>query len=192
MTKKHKKMKIGLMMKTAWVLPIFLAFFAAATIGVNAYLKRVALVENVFIAEQSETPSLQADSSVNVGETEYAVYVRGAIIVTWINSEGMIHANTPMLGQDYRLVTNTSDWFEKGGFYYYKSPVNSKEETEPLILSCEPLKAAPAEGYRLKVETVVQTIQAAGMTDETSTLGAVPAVTAQWEVTVDANMQLVK
>ena len=73
-------------------------------------------------------------------------------------------------------ITN-SDWFEKGGIYYYKMPVALNGETSNL-LDGNPIKqpeGAP-DGYHLEVTVLAESIQ------------AVPskAVTASWGVDVDS------
>ncbi|MBO5157988.1 MAG: hypothetical protein J6B94_00150 [Lachnospiraceae bacterium] len=211
MSEKHTNKKHGFAWKRACILPVFLIVLTVTTLTVNAYLRWSAVVENVFNAEASVVPAvnetfennLKTDVSVNSGETEYSVYVRAAIIVTWVNGDGEVHAKVPVLGVDYELDLNVDTdtdtskaWFEKGGFYYHKDAVESENDTAVLINSCKPLKEAPSDGYTLKVEIITQTIQSAGMTDgEYGDNGivitdSIPAVTSAWGVTVDADKKL--
>lgn len=160
-------------------------------------------MKNTFTAEESVAPTvketfadnLKKNVTITPGETEYSVYVRAAIVATWVNDAGEVHANVPVLDVDYELELNSTDWFEKDGFYYHRAAVVSEGETAVLINSCRPLNAAPLDKgiYKLKVEIVTQTIQAAGMTDGVyDTNGNVitapiPAVTSAWGVTVNDN-----
>ena len=197
MSKTQKNGKLIFAWKKAYVLPAFLLVIVATTITAHAYLKWSAVVENTFTAEESVNPivnetfadNLKTNVKVNPGRTEYSVYVRAAIVATWVNNAGEIHANVPVPGVDYELDLNATDWFEKDGFYYHKAAVVSAGETKALINSCKPLKAAPLDKetpdniYKLKVDIVTQTIQAAGMTDDKT--NSIPAVTAAWGVTVN-------
>lgn len=216
----EKQVKNKAVWKKACILPIFLIVLCATSLVANAYLRWSAKVENTFTAEVSKAPAVKenfadntkSDVAVNAGETDYSVYVRAAIVAVWVNEHGEVHANIPVPGVDYELTLNVDadgstdkDWFEKDGFYYHKAPVAGKADTEQLISSCTPLKAAPLDKenpttniYKLKVDIAAQTIQAAGMTDGTydgdgnQITAPIPAVTAQWGIDVDANKQLKK
>ncbi len=137
--------------------------------------------------------------TVNVGKTDYSVYVRAAIVVTWVDKDGNVLADAPVLSSevddngDYILDLNLStttlaadQWTfgSSDGFYYYSSPVPSEGSTKALINSAQVKPGASVpEGYTLSVEIVAQTIQAIGTTDE----GDVLAVKDAWGVDVDAN-----
>lgn len=211
MSEKHREKRHRLAWKKACILPVFLIMIAGTTLTVHAYLKWSTVVENKFTAETSDSPTVQetfdgkskTDVTVNPGKTEYSVYVRAAIVATWENSRGKVHANVPVPGVDYELKLNvdtdtdtSKDWFEKDGFYYHKAAVKSEGATAVLINSCKPLKEAPLdkdnseESYTLKVKIVTQTIQAAGMTDGDETTPPIPAVTSVWGVSVTENKQL--
>ena len=82
------------------------------------------------------------------------------------------------------MVGAGKDWFEKGGFFYYRSRISSGS-TSPLIDECRQLKAAP-DGYALHVQIISQTVQALGTTDS----GNVPAVTDAWGVSVNSDGSL--
>lgn len=179
------------------ILPVILAvlFVIAVTVAtVYAYLKTsTPAVENTFSAAQDPevtiTESFDPDTekknvAVKVGDTGYSVYIRAVIVVTWKNAEnGDVLATKPVAGTDYEISLNTSDWFEKDGFYYYKAPVPSKGTTADLIISCKPIAGKTPAGYGLNVEIVAQTIQSAGKTDA----GDIPAVTDAWGVAVNAD-----
>ena len=179
------------------ILPVFLAvlFVIAGTVAtVYAYLKTsTPAVNNTFSAAQDPEATItesfdpeteKKNVAVKVGDTGYSVYVRAVIVVTWKNAEnGDVLATKPVAGTDYEISLNTSDWFEKDGFYYHEEPVPSKGTTADLIISCKPIAGKTPAGYGLNVEIVAQTIQAAGKTDA----GDIPAVTDAWGVAVNAD-----
>lgn len=111
----------------------------------------------------------------NTGDT--TAYIRAAIVVTWKDAQGNVYPKTPTLGTDYTMTLNTSDWFQKDGFYYYKSPVAKDNSTGVLITSCSPVEGKTPEGYGLNVEILGSAIQ------------SVPTnvVTSIWSVTLDGN-----
>ena len=170
-----------------------LCMIMAFAVAAYAYLSNSSgLVDNQFGAATDPTVSIQETLNdpltkkenvrVDVGNPGYAVYVRAAIVITWEDNSGNILAQKPISGTDYSIELNVGSdkqWFEKDGFYYFRSRINSGT-TEPLIVSCEQLAAAPA-GYQLHVEIVAQTIQALGTTD----VGDVPAVMDAWKITVN-------
>lgn len=179
------------------ILPVILAvlLIAAVTVAtVYAYLKTsTPAVTNSFSADvdpdititESFKDDVKSNVAVKVGDTGYSVYVRAVIVVTWKNAEnGDVLATKPVAGTDYEISLNTSDWFEKDGFYYHEEPVPSKGTTADLIISCKPIAGKTPAGYGLNVEIVAQTIQAKGNTDDTS---ETPAVTDAWGVAVNAD-----
>lgn len=161
------------------VLIITLAVLVA-TIAVSvfaAYLRNSDEVKNTFKPADSVTPEIiekfeEFDNTVKkdvyfeVGDTDYPVYVRAAIVITWQDEDGIVYFSKPIQGTDYTIDLNTDDWALKSdGFYYFKSSVASGGETSNLINSCTQIKAAPVDGYTLSVEILVQTVQAVGSTD---------------------------
>lgn len=124
---------------------------------------------NPTIVETFDDKAVKKDVYFKVGETDYPVYVRAAIVFTWQQKDGTVYFSQPTKGIDYTLYLNSTDW-EKGsdGFYYFKKPVKSGGETSVLIESCEQIKEAPTDGYTLSVEIIAQTVQAIGTTDDPS------------------------
>ena len=140
---------------------------------------------------------LKKDVSVSVGDNDYTVYVRAAIVVTWAkeefddegNTTFLVHPEAPVLGVDYTLDLNLSngDLAEKqwrrgtDGYYYYTSSVVGKGETEILINSATQVWNGESpypvrdDGYVLRVEIAAQTIQAIGTTDDDNVLAVVDA-----------------
>lgn len=106
----------------------------------------------------------------NTGDTK--AYIRAAVVVTWKNDKGEIHASTPMEGTDYEIVFNLSDggWIKgSDGFFYYANEVAPCTHAEGqehtgcttgvLISSCSPVDGhAPNEHY-LSVEIIASAIQ---------------------------------
>lgn len=180
------------------VLAVFLLVLIASG-SAYAYLKWNGGVNNTFTYESSVDPviyesfdnSEKKDVSINVGATEYSVYVRAAIVATWMDSTGQVLAKDPVPDIDYTLDLNLSDggWFRgDDGYYYYSSPVASGDSTDVLINLCKPITDAPESGYSLNVDVIAQTIQAAGTTDS----GDVPMVTEAWNVAVASDGKLTK
>ena len=169
---------------------------SALTLAAYAYLSNsFGPVDNQFGAASDPAPSIaetfegnmKTDVAVDVGDPGYAVYVRAVIVVTWEDGSGNILAQKPVAGTDYSMelmVGAGKDWFEKDGFFYYRSGISSGS-TSPLIAECRQLKDAP-DGYALHVQIISQTVQALGTTDS----GNVPAVTDAWGVSVNSDGSL--
>ncbi len=182
---------------------ILTAVIILASAGaVYAYLSASSgSVNNQFTADQPTHPSVLGEFAgtekknvkVDVGDPDYAVYVRAAIVATWektVDGERHVYAVPPTGSQepgvgDYYLDWNESDWFFYDGYYYLKTMIISGA-TPNLIDLCFQQKAAPEEGYSLNVRIIAQTIQALGTTDD----GDIPAVTYEWGVTVNPDKTL--
>ena len=135
--------------------------------------------------EETFDGSIKSNVTVKVPETGYAVYVRAAIVITWKDGEnGNVLGQPPVEGTDYEIILNDADWFkdETSGFYYCRTYVKSGKNSPVLITSVNPKGTAPT-GYKLNVEIITQTIQAAGTTDT----GDKPAVTDAWGISVSGN-----
>lgn len=169
---------------------ILVALSAAFTSMLNAaYIKSSNDVVNTFDPADSVDPKIIEDFDGTVKQnvyfevdenpdhlTEYPVYVRAAIVFTWQDETGVVYYSKPIeateydetngYNGDYTIDLNTDGW-ELGadGFYYYKESVESGDKTDILIKECRQVNAAPAEGYTLSVEIIVQTVQAVGYTD---------------------------
>lgn len=145
-----------------------------ATSVFAAYLRNSEEVKNIFKPADSVTPEIsetfdntvKEDVYFKVGETDYPVYVRAAIVITWQNADGIVYFSKPIEDDNYTIDLNLIDWEQKeDGFYYFRNPVISGGLTSSLIYECRQIKAAPVEGYTLNVEIIVQTVQAVGSTD---------------------------
>jgi len=96
----------------------------------------------------------------NTGDTE--AYIRAAVVITWQNEDGNVYGTKPVEGTDYRIAWNTTDWFEKDGFYYHREPVGFKPDenlTENLFTDCWPVSDEAPVGYNLAVEIIGSGIQ---------------------------------
>ncbi len=193
------------MHKAVTAVTVVLTLAVISAVAVFAYLQWIAgKVENTFTPDDEGAITIEEtfvgndkeNVSVDVGDPGYSVYVRAAIVVTWVNADepNKVLATPPVAGVDYEIVLNvktTADsgepWFKcSDGFYYYETAVASGN-TGVLIESCTPLKDAPTAGYVLNVRIISQTIQALGTTDD----GDVPAVKDAWGVVTVENGKLV-
>lgn len=117
------------------------------------------------------------NTAIAVGETNYPVYVRAAIVVTWQrqddNGDYEVYFKQPVEDVDYKIAIG-ENWNKNGdGFYYYSTPVSSNGTTTDLISDFKVIDEG--DRYELSVEIIVQTIQAIG-SDESG----VPAVMDAW------------
>lgn len=178
---------------TAYIVLAVVLVMLIASGSTYAYLKWNGGVQNTFEYETSVRPAIEEEFndkikknvSISAGDTDYSVYVRAAIVATWVDSSGnVVHAKEPVLGTDYSLNLNLSPdgWFVgDDGYYYYALPVLSGNSTDNLITECKPLEEAPSIGYKLNVDIIAQTIQSAGTTDDEDK----PLVTEAWGISVD-------
>lgn len=131
-------------------------------------------VVNTFTASQVSTYVTEKNSGEtkknvqiqNTGDIE--ANIRANIVVTWQNANGEILAQAPV---KWNSATNDGDykieigdkWELVNGFYVYEDVVAPDGFTDDLIVTCKPLKAAPADGYYLCVEIIASGIQAEGI-----------------------------
>ena len=95
---------------------------------------------------------------INTGNTE--AFVRSALVINWVSeTDGKIHAVSPVAGVDYEIIWGSAKWSQgSDGFWYYSAKLAVGESTENLIDSCTLIKEAPA-GYRLSVQILASAIQ---------------------------------
>ena len=146
-----------------------LLILAISVGGTLAYLAtHTGPVANTFIPTSVGTEidekiegNVKKDVTVkNTGSTD--AYVRAAIVVTWIDSEGKVYPQAPVADTNYTIDLNvgeTGAWKEYGGYYYYKTSVAGGEKTAVLINSAS-LKGTAPDGYYLSIEILSQAIQA--------------------------------
>ncbi len=166
--------------KAALILSLCLIFALAAGTTFALLKANTAPVENTFTAAKSETyidEVLEGSqkTSIKVKNTGTATsYVRVKLVMNWVDGKGNI-----VSGDNLPTVElNTVDaWFEKGGIYYYKTPVGPKDSTANLLQEGKPIKQENApNGCHLEVTVLAESIQAAPS----------QAVTASWGVDVDS------
>ena len=184
--------------KSKWITPLILVVLVAmiVTVVLAAYLKNSNEVVNNFKPAVSTIPEvsekfeendrkLKEDVRFNVGETEYPVYVRAKIVITWQTEDDGLVYYKPVEDDDYELILSDNGAWEfniDDGFYYCKEVINSGQYTPVLIDKCRQLKDAPAEGYTLSVEIIVQTVQAIGTTDAETYEDGTPAYQDAWDL----------
>lgn len=170
---------------------------AVAVPAVAYFIRNSGTVTNTFTPAVSVQPQInetfvnnvKSNVSFKVGKTNYPVYVRAAIIVTWQKANGTVYFQAPVEGTDYTLTLNTTDWEKRAStvdqnqsYYYLKNSVKSEGVTPTLIVNCTPKSSAPpADGYTLNVDVLVQTVQAVGYTDGNGTgASEIPAYMDAW------------
>lgn len=178
------KQKRSWIARYRFLLIVLLAAAVVTSSAIAYFIRNTGEVTNDFSPAGSVNPEInetfdnnvKENVSIKVGKTGYPVYVRAAIVITWKDKDGIVYFSEPTKDTDYTITLNAPDWEQKDdGFYYYidstKSDnplmaVQSDGSTKELIIECEPLNDAPADGYTLSVEIIAQTVQAVGTTDD--------------------------
>lgn len=113
------------------------------------------------------------NGNVITNDSETAVYVRAAIILSWVADDGSALITAPAAGE-YTLTVNENDgWFKASdGFWYYKYEVAAGENAPALISGDVTVTNAP-DGYKLSVEVLSSVIQSNPATAITSSWQAV-------------------
>lgn len=164
---RHGKYQKRTISPAIWIV-LILAVLGMSFGGARAYLSHTGgEVENSFTTEVHPTITVSDDYKVTVSNTNYAVYLRAAVVVNW-KSEGTgnLLAALPAAGTDY---TVGRDWVKHDGFYYYKQAVTNGEINSPVVS----LTASTKDGYTLIADVAVQAIQAVGQTDDATPIDAV-------------------
>ena len=144
------------------VLLIVLLMAGLSTGGAVAYLAKSAdPVTNTFEIAQNPTLTVNEDNSVTVGKFGYAVYVRAAVVPNLKSGNDVIMTT----GTFEVVLEDDSKWFEHGGFYYYRLPVQSGGQTSPIYST---VTTDSSRGGILDVDIAAQAIQAVGTTDVTA------------------------
>lgn len=95
-------------------------------------------------------------------KSETAVYIRVALVPTWVNAAGEPVAESASLS-DLTFSTNlpANGWVKNGDYYYYKQPVSAGAITPELFTSAVVNKgnAAPA-GCTMDLQVLAQAVQA--------------------------------
>ena len=156
--------------RKATVLLSSLALILALFVGVTTafLIAKDGSVTNTFksshVACQVNEESFNGTTKTNVtisntGDTE--AYIRAAIVVTWKDAEnGNVYGAMPVLGTDYTMEMNLSNWIEgSDGYYYYKKAVQPGDKTDVLIVKCTAVQDNVPAGYGLNVEILSSAIQ---------------------------------
>lgn len=167
--KHSKKMKF----KSKKTLTLLIALLVIFSVGVGSTLAYLVTtsgpVENVFTPgevkgsiEENFENGVKSNVRVSIdSNSDVAGYVRAAIVVTWKDSKGgNVYGQQPVLGTDYSMTLNTSNWQLINGYYYHKGAVNPGASTAALIEDCRQLQACVDSKYKLDVEIIAEVIQA--------------------------------
>ena len=179
----RKKHKIPQKQKNISIIILLLiALLSAATGGVVAYLSAsTGSLKNEFERAADPIVITKEDNSIEVKDSGYAVYLRAAVVVNWINNDHIL-AEIPKEGVDY-TITLGDGWKEIGSFYYYKSAISSDTTTSPVVQIEE---ITNKKGYELEASVSAQIVQAVGTTDVENKA----AVEDAWGVTA-ANLEAI-
>jgi hypothetical protein len=116
--------------------------------------------------------TLNGDTKSNVkvkvpdGLGSVDAYVRAAIIVNWVDSDGNIYGAVPVPSTteksgDYNIDIGDGWTKESDGYYYYKNIVKAGSESNALIKSCAPVATSTAPtGCHLQVTILAEGVQA--------------------------------
>jgi hypothetical protein len=101
------------------------------------------------------------------GKPRTYAYIRVAIVPVWRNADG---SGTGLPTDNVQLKVLHGDgyrWFEHGGYYYYKDPVEPGATTE-LLLESYKVTSLPEEykGKKLEITILASAIQAIGNAKE--------------------------
>lgn len=121
-------------------------------------------LNNTFTPGEVEI-SITGDDITNTGDTD--VYVRAAVVVTWVDTNGVILSTTPVADTDYTVAFNTAEGWTKGsdGFWYYTGVVKAANDGDDdvaptLITSLTQTDDQKKDGYTLTVQVLSSAIQA--------------------------------
>ena len=132
------------------------------------------LVEEEFDGKTKSNVKIKNTSDINA-------YVRATYIVMWMNEDGSVLSQAPVLDVDYTVTKGSDKWvLGSDGFYYYTSSLLPNVSSDILIKEIKPTENAP-KGYFLSVHVAATAIQA----EPTN------AVTEAWNAVVSSNGTLV-
>ena len=176
-TKKFNKKSIIMLIALALILTVGVGSTLAYLITETNSVKNVFTVPNSSIrVEESFDGKTKSNVCVS-NSSDYPVYIRASVIVTWQDEDGNVYGQMPIAETDYTISYNLNNtkpltdgvrknvadgvWFEgSNDIYYYTGAVEKGEKTDRLIVKCEPIGDSPADGYYLHVEILAQAVQA--------------------------------
>ena len=162
---RHGKYQKRTISPVVWIV-LILAVLGMSFSGARAYLSHSGgTVTNSFTTEVHPTISVDEYYKVTVSNTEYAVYLRAAVVVNWDNDASS--TVLPAKSGEYTLAPGPG-WVLHGDFYYYNQAVTNGTIDAPVVTV-----SGAKSGYTLKVDVAVQAIQAVGQTDGDSPVDAV-------------------
>lgn len=152
--------------KAVLILSLCLIFALAVGTTVALLKANTAPVTNTFKAATSETHvdvTVSGNEKTGIFVTNEGTatsYVRVKLVMNWVDGKENI-----VSGDNLPTVELNKDdgWFEKGGIYYYKTPVAPKDLTANLLKDPITQTNAP-EGCHLEVTVLAESIQAAPST----------------------------
>ena len=113
------------------------------------------------------TVDVDIEETVKTGEktdvyfhntADYPVYMRALLVINWEDASGNIVGNVPE-GYSYTDSGIASGWVAKDGYYYYTQAVAAGDTSTNLIDRIVETVPENAE-YHLRVDVMVETIQA--------------------------------
>ena len=108
----------------------------------------------------------------NTGDT--AAYIRATYVVTWRDMSGNVVPSVPD-GYSYKLTENPDGkWKKIGDYFYYPTPVESKNSTLGSLLTCTVTHPVNPE-YVLNVEILASAIQSTPANAVTEAWGVTPS-----------------
>lgn len=136
--------------------------------GTSAYLIIKNSVKNDFVMGEVNPEIISTYSSENQMEEDVYVknagnvpiYLRVAVIISWIDNDGKILETKPEQDIDYSINFSAStNWLKSDeGYYYYKNILQVNENTDMLIEECTQIKEY--DDKTLEISVATQAIQA--------------------------------
>ena len=93
-------------------------------------------------------------------KSDVDVYIRAAVVVNWVDEDGVILSTSPVAGTDYTLSTATGWTQGSDGFYYYLSKVPPTSDPTSIKLLESITQNKTKDGYTLRVQVLSSAIQA--------------------------------
>ncbi len=132
-----------------------------------SYAKLSTEITEVFTGDTKSNVQIK-----NTGDT--AAYVRATYVVTWRDMSGNVVPSVPE-GYSYTLTENPGGkWKKIGDYFYYPTPVESKNSTLGSLLTCTVTHPDNPE-YVLNVEILASTIQSTPANAVTEAWGVTPS-----------------